>query len=88
VNLEQKIQLLMDEREIIRLVNRFDITTNEGDLKGFSELWTEDAVWEISKPIYSNGGGGFKRDHFGRLAGPMAAKTGALKRGHLFLDVG
>ena len=57
MTLEQKIDLLFDEREICRLINRFDISTNEGDLEAFSEIWTDDAVWEISKQIYSKAHG-------------------------------
>jgi len=50
MNAQEQLQLLMDEREIIRLVNRFDQATNLRDAAAFAKLWTEDAVWEISKP--------------------------------------
>ena len=40
----------MDEREIIRLVNRFDQATNLRDAAAFAKLWTENAVWEIPVP--------------------------------------
>ena len=57
MNAQEQLQLLMDEREIIRLVNRFDQATNLRDVAAFAKLWTEDAVWEISKPIYTKAEG-------------------------------
>ena len=57
MNAQEQLQLLMDEREIIRLVNRFDRATNLRDAAAFAKLWTEDAVWEISKPIYTKAEG-------------------------------
>ena len=50
MNAQEQLQLLMDEREIIRLVNRFDQATNLRDAAAFAKLWTEDAVWEIPVP--------------------------------------
>ena len=55
--MEKQLQLLLDERDIQRLLNRFDRTTNLRDIEGFAQLWTEDAVWEISKPIPSRAHG-------------------------------
>ena len=56
--IEQKeIARLLDERAIERLVNRFDLATTEQDIETFKTLWTEDAVWEIKKPLFSKSHG-------------------------------
>ena len=57
MNQDQKIDLLFNEREILNLINRFDQATNLRDTTLFASLWTEDAVWEISKPIPSKAHG-------------------------------
>ena len=54
---DQKLELLFEEREILRLINLFDQTTNQRDIKLFSTLWTEDAVWEIGEPRPSRANG-------------------------------
>ncbi|MBX9769175.1 MAG: nuclear transport factor 2 family protein [Bdellovibrionales bacterium] len=56
--IEQKeLVRLLDERAIERLINRFDLATTERDVETFKTLWTEDAVWEIKKPLFSKSHG-------------------------------
>lgn len=47
----QRLELLWNEREILSLINRFDKAANQKDVTLFEALWTEDAVWEIGKPL-------------------------------------
>ena len=52
---QEQLQLLMDERRLFAW--SIDQATNLRDAAAFAKLWTEDAVWEISKPIYTKAEG-------------------------------
>ena len=50
-SMNNTLAALLVERDILDLLARFDDAAISSDLAAFRELWTDDATWEIGKPI-------------------------------------
>jgi ketosteroid isomerase-like protein len=44
----------MEKLAIREVIERYSSATTRGDWRGFEDLWTEDALWEVGPPVDSS----------------------------------